>query len=86
MIYILAGLYLLFSCPIIAVLAIWIYERGIRTQMRLEQRIEPAPIRSPVAILEQRREAKEIKQANDRIAEGMANIFGYTGDPQKEKL
>lgn len=67
----------LFLLPILA------YERGVRMGMRMSKGIEPAPVRSPTEIIEQRKEAKEAKIQDDKIAEGMANIFSYDGKPVK---
>lgn len=67
-----------FTVPIFA------YERGVRTGMRMSKGIEPAPVRSPIQVIEQHKETKETKIQDDKIAEGMANIFSYDGKPVKK--
>lgn len=79
-IYVIATAGLLFLCSMI--LSIWIYERGMRAGMRREKGIEPEPLKSPLRIIEDRREAKATKAETDKIMEGMNNILSYTGDKQ----
>jgi len=65
-----------------SVLAVVAYERGIRTGMRMVKGIEPAPIQTPLAAIAQRTEAKKDKAADDLTAQGIENLFSYTGKPQ----
>jgi hypothetical protein len=82
-IYVIAGLGLFFLCPAISILTVWVYERGIRAQIRREKGIEPEPIKTPLQIIDTRREAKQSKAQQDLITQGMANIFAYDGTPQR---
>ena len=65
-----------FAVPILA------YERGVRMGMRMTKGIEPAQIRSPTAVIEQRKEAKEVKVQEDALTKGITNLFSYTGKIQ----
>lgn len=72
-----AALGLLFS-----IFGVWAYERGLRAGMRQTRGIEPEPIKGPVTVIAERKQAKVAKAETDRLAEGMRNIFSYNGDPQ----
>ena len=67
---------------VLGLLFLLVYERGVRVGMDLNKGVEPAPIRSPVAVMKQRKEAKETKIQDDKIVEGMSNIFSYEGKAQ----
>lgn len=77
-----AAIALLFLCPSL----LWAYRKGLKDGLAINNGAKTVePIRSPARIISDRREAKEKKADNDLIAQGMANIFGYTGDPQKKE-
>lgn len=70
---------LLFLCPSL----LWAYRKGLKDGLAIQNGAKTIePIRSPVQIMEQRREAKETKAQEDLLAQGLRNIFSYTGDAQ----
>jgi hypothetical protein len=62
----------------------WAYRRGLKDGIALNNNKPIEPIKSPVAVIQERREAKEIKEENDKIAQGLSNILNFDGTPQKE--
>jgi hypothetical protein len=58
------------------------YRRGISDGIRLSDGKAIEPIRSPVAVVQEYKENKEVKKQQDLINEGISNIFSY--DPQKK--
>lgn len=67
---------------------VWFYRRGLKDGLALNQGKPIEPIQNPVQAVikhvETRKESAEVKKANDEIAEGLANIMSYTGEPQKK--
>lgn len=76
----------LFLCPSL----LWAYRRGLRDGLALNQGAKTiVPIRSPLQVMEQRKEAKAAKDAPDSfidsLLKGHANMMAFTGDtPEKE--
>ena len=88
MLYLLAGISLLFLCLVLglmSLLAICIYERGIRTGMRHERGVEPEQIKGPVKAIQEYKQAKVAKVEEDKLIQGITNLFAYTGKPQNPK-
>jgi len=93
--YLSAGMSLLFLCLILglmSMLAICVYERGIRTGMRHERGVEPEQIKGPIKAIQEYKQAKvdavvakEAKVEEDRLMQGITNLFAYTGQPQNPK-
>jgi len=93
--YLSAGMSLLFLCLILglmSMLTICVYERGIRIGMRHEKGIEPEQIKGPVKIIQEYKQAKvdavaakEAKVEEDKLIQGITNLFAYTGKPQNPK-
>jgi hypothetical protein len=69
----------LFSC-----LFLWSYRRGLKDGLALKDNKPIEPIKTPVAVIHERTEAKEISKEEKEQAQFMTNLFGYTGEPQKE--
>lgn len=69
----------LFSC-----LFLWSYRRGIKDGMALKDNKPIEPIKNPVQAFNDVIHAREMSEAEKIQAQYLANIFGYTGDPQKE--
>jgi hypothetical protein len=67
---------------IFSILLLWSYRRGIADGIRLSDGKAIEPIRSPVAVVQEYKENKEVKKQQDLINEGISNIFSY--DPQKK--
>lgn len=65
-----------------SVCLLWAYRRGISDGVRLGEGKAIEPIRSPVAVVQEYKENKEVKKQQDLINEGISNIFSY--DPQKK--
>lgn len=93
--YLLAGMSLLFLCLILglmSMLAICVYERGIRTGMRHDKQQEPEQIKGPIKVIQEYKQAKvdavaakEAKVEEDKLIQGITNLFAYTGKPQNPK-
>lgn len=65
------------------IVPIWAYERGLKAGMRVSKGIEPEPLKSPVQVISDHKQAKVEKKVTDAFIEGFNNIFGF--DPlQKE--
>jgi hypothetical protein len=58
------------------------YRRGISDGVRLSEGKAIEPIRSPVAVVQEYKEQKEVKAAQDEYNIGLSNILAY--DPQKK--
>lgn len=66
------------------IIPLWAFRKGLKDGIAIAsgaQTIEP--IKTPLQVIEQRKEAKATKAAEDKIAEGMANIFAYDGTKQR---
>lgn len=78
--YIIAGLCLLFLCPSL----FFVYRCGLRDGLSINNGAKTIdPIRTPIEYIEQRREVKETKKQEDLLAQGLTNLFGFDGTPQK---
>lgn len=70
------------------ILPMWAYRLGVKDGLALNQGKTPETIKNPVqAIVEHRErktEKKQNKEAEDALAEGLANLFAYDGTPQKK--
>ena len=71
----------LFSC-----LFLWAYRRGLKDGLALKDNKPIEPIKTPVAVIKEVTEAKEIKEAEQTEAQFMTNLFGYDGTKQKEVI
>jgi hypothetical protein len=69
----------LFSC-----LFLWAYRRGIKDGLALKDNKPIEPIKTPVSVFEEVKQAKEVKEAENIQTQFMSNLFGYDGNPQKE--
>lgn len=77
---------LLFLCPSL----LWAYRRGLRDGLALNQGAKTIkPIRSPLQVMEQRREAKDKEDPPetfiDSLLKGHANMMAFTGELPEEK-
>ncbi len=62
---------------------LYTYRRGVSDGIRLSDGKPIEPVRSPVAVVQEYKESKEVKKQQDLINEGISNIFSYDGKPQK---
>lgn len=69
----------LFSC-----LFLWSYRRGLKDGLALNDNKPIEPIKTPVAVIQERKHAKEINEAENIQAQFMSNLFGYSGEKQEE--
>ena len=69
----------LFSC-----LFLWAYRRGIKDGLALKDNKPIEPIKSPVSVIKEVRQAKETKVKEDTDLQFMTNLFGYSGERQEE--
>jgi hypothetical protein len=69
----------LFSC-----LFLWAYRRGLKDGLALRDNKPIEPIKTPVQVIHERTEAKEISKEEEKQELYMTNLFGYTGEKQDE--
>lgn len=69
----------LFSC-----LFLWSYRRGLKDGLALKDNKPIEPIKTPIAVIQERTQAKEATKEENIQAQFISNLFGYTGEPQKE--
>lgn len=67
---------------LMSIFIISMYKSGVKDGMRLAKGKEPEQFKTPVQVVREHKEKQQIQAENDRITEGLANIFSYTGDPQ----
>lgn len=65
-------------------LFLWSYRRGIKDGLALKDNKPIEPIKTPVSVINEHVQAKEINEAEKIQAQCMSNLFSYTGEPQKE--
>lgn len=70
---------LLFSC-----LFLWSYRRGLKDGLALKDNKPIEPIKTPVAVIQEHTQAKEVKDEENTQTQFMSNLFGYDGSPQRE--
>lgn len=76
----------LILCPSL----LWAYRRGLRDGLALNQGAKTiAPIKSPLQVIEQRKEAKAAKEQPDsfidNLLKGHANMMAFTGEMPERK-
>ena len=69
----------LFSCS-----HVWIYRRGLKDGKALSEGKPIEQIKTPVQAFNEVKQAKEISKEEEIQAQFMNNLFGYTGEVQKE--
>ena len=69
----------LFSCS-----HVWIYRRGLKDGKALSEGKPIEPIKTPVQAFNEVKQAKEISKEEETQAQFINNLFGYTGEVQKE--
>ena len=69
----------LFSCS-----HVWIYRRGLKDGKALSEGKPIEPIKTPVSVINEVKQAKEVSKEEKEQAQFMNNLFGYTGEVQKE--
>lgn len=79
---ILAAYGLLFLC-LFTLLIIWVYERGMRAQIRKDKGLPPEPLKNPVEKLREAKETKKVQQEQTKIQQGLNNLLAYNGTPQE---
>lgn len=62
----------------------WAYRRGIKDGMALGDSKPLEPIKNPVKVIQEHKEAKETKKEADQFMQGLNNMLNYDGTPQKE--
>lgn len=66
----------LFILPLLA------YRRGLQDGLNVQQGKPVEPLKTPVQVVKEYRQAKEEQKKTDVILEGLANILAYDGEPQ----
>ena len=69
----------LFSCS-----HVWIYRRGLKDGKALSEGKPIEQIKTPVQAFNEVKQAKEISKEEEIQSQLIANLFSYTGEPQKE--
>jgi hypothetical protein len=69
----------LFSC-----LFLWAYRRGLKDGLALKDNKPIEPIKTPVQVIHERTEAKQVSEEEKTQSQFMTNLFGYDGNTQKE--
>lgn len=55
----------------------WMYRKGLKDGLNIRKDKPLEPIRSPMKIIKEHKEAKETKKQSDLTAEGWKNIMHY---------
>jgi hypothetical protein len=58
------------------------YRKGIQDGLDVGKGKSLEPIKGPIAAIQEHKEIKTTKAQEDKIAEGIANIFSYDGKPR----
>lgn len=64
-------------------LPMWAYRKGLKDGLAVGQGKAMEPIKTPVKIIQEHREAKQAKEEQDLFRDGLANILAYEGIAQK---
>ena len=65
-------------------LLLWAYRRGLKDGLRLKDDKPLEPIKTPVKVVSEARDAKQAKADSDKVTQGLINILNFDGNPQKE--
>jgi len=65
-------------------LFLWAYRRGLKDGLALKDNKPIEPIKTPLAVMSERTQAKEAKETENEQAQFISNLFGYSGEKQKE--
>lgn len=60
------------------------YRLGLKDGMAVSKGQKPEPIKGPVAMAMEYKRDKEQQKQTDEIAQGLANLLSYNGDPQEK--
>lgn len=71
-------------CMVAFFTSFWAYRRGIKDGLALRDSKPIEPIKSPVSVINEVRQVKEASKEEDIQSQFMTNLFGYSGEPQKE--
>lgn len=71
----------LFSC-----LFLWAYRRGLKDGLALRDNKPIEPIKTPLSVMQEHTQAKEVKEAENIQSQFMTNLFGYDGSKQNEVI
>lgn len=62
----------------------WAYRRGLKDGLALKDNKPIEPIKSPVAVIQEHAQAKEVNKAEEIESQFMTNLFGYDGTKQEK--
>lgn len=71
-------------CVVAFLTSFWAYRRGIQDGLALKDNKPIEPIKTPVQAFNEVKQAKEISKEEEIQVQFMNNLFGYTGEVQKE--
>lgn len=71
-------------CMVAFFASFWAYRRGIKDGLALKDNKPMEPIKTPVAVINERTEAKQAKAEEDAQLQYMSNLFNYSGERQDE--
>jgi len=66
------------------IVPLWSYRRGLKDGLALKDNKPIEPIKTPLAVMSERTQAKEAKETENEQAQFISNLFGYSGEKQKE--
>lgn len=71
-------------CMVAFFTSFWSYRRGLKDGKALSDGKPIEPIKTPVQAFNEVKQAKEISKEEEIQAQFINNLFGYTGEVQKE--
>ena len=71
-------------CMVAFFTSFWAYRRGIKDGLDLRDNKPIESIKTPVSVINEVRQVKEASKEEDIQSQFMTNLFGYSGEPQKE--
>jgi len=71
-------------CTVAFFTSFWAYRRGIKDGLALRDNKPIESIKTPVSVINEVRQVKEASKEEDIQSQFMTNLFGYSGEPQKE--
>jgi hypothetical protein len=64
-------------------LGLWLYRRGLKDGLALNNNKPIEPIKTPVAVIQEVKKAKAASEIEEKTAQYLENLLNYTGETQK---
>jgi len=71
-------------CMVAFFTSFWAYRRGLNDGLALKDNKPIEPIKSPVAVIQERTQVKEATEAEQIQNQFLSNLLAYDGNPKKE--